>query len=738
MKNKSIFTVGAILLAIAASAQPIPPARQYFHDRIDASQKFIMNMDGNSDDDAFYPSTTKDINKKANKSLTSEIDNIQKIIERNKKLSQNEKIKYLVGLNDVLDGFKLLYKNKTVLGSQITPIIASFEDATLADIEGESIEPGLRNKGYEIIDLIGNTNAFKDNKGKRAVQNLLIEKMVIRDPIKGLGLLNKDFDNYPRTDSLLAVVAKQDQDAVYSWARSYGKLGKYILNDATDPLVKAIGNIARTKQGRQYFPFLDNIYKDRITIDEIDEALASQNKYYTLLVKTNIDYAERILNKQPVYGKAAIDNKVKEVGQNAYIKKINGLHEKPNAVRFASIRDLTPQELYYLVVLNEEEIYTSSYVTRGDGLYNQIFTHKISGDDLIGSVNADHYRKWIKMASIYNTLDDFLGRMQEDNAKTIIKAFVRNLDQRNGKDSLQDAVDVAGSYSSIRDKNTKELVLNEIKLNRNAAKVEKNLKKFRIYDILNTLFLSMDDPSIDLTATLGIDPVYFMNLDKLKDSSGRIVIQQFFYGDSDGRIFYPDFINRFSGNGWKLTQNKYWSTLSSTSGTPITIYTNKPLYQVEGDGQDQEAQDALQAYFDDNNIQPKIVIHRGHSYHLSATIHQLANSAKIVLLGSCGGFQSLNEVLDRAPGTQIISTKQTGTGAMNIALITAIVDKLRGGSDLDWINMWKSLSEKNKSDQHFSDYVPPYQNLGAVFIMAFQKLEEIDVQQDSPKTTSAR
>ncbi len=727
-RKKLLLGIISLFATGISYAQSIPPARQFFHDKIDASQKLIMSMDGNKSDKNFHPTTIAEINKNAHKAATKDIDNIQKVIERNGDLNGNEKIGYLKSLNDALENFARLYKSGDVKGSLLITLVSSFEDAMLADFEGESIEPVLRSKGYDVIKLVSETTAFEKNAGQEEIKHLLVEKIIDKDPSKGLALLEGDFDKYPRKDSLLSAVALKDQEVIYNWARSYGKLGRYILNDATDPLVKTIGNIARTKQGRQYFPFLDDLYKGKITVDEIDAVLNNPQKYYSLLVKTNINYAERIANKETVYGKQAIDNKVKEVGEATYINKINALHSSPAGPRFASIRNLTPQELYYLVVMNEEVTYTSSYVTRGGGLYNQVFANKITGDELIQSVYADHYRKWIKMASIYNTLDDFISRMETENARTLMKAFVRNLDQTKGKDSLQDAVDVAGSFSSIKDPKVKDLVLTEVKMNRENARREKNLKKFRIYDVLNTLFMSMDDPTIDLTATLGIDPVYFMNIDRLKDTSGRVVIQQFFYGDDDGRLFYPDFMNRFSGSGWRVKQNQYWSEVSTTSGTPITIYTNKPLYKVEGDGMDKDAQDKLQTYFDENGIEPKIVIHRGHSYHLPETIEQLASSSKVVLLGSCGGFQSLNEVLERAPGTQIISSKQTGTGALNIALITSIVDRIRAGKDLDWVNMWKALSEQNKNDAYFADYVPPYQNLGAVFLMAFQKMHEADEQ----------
>ena len=52
------------------------------------------------------------------------------------------------------------------------------------------------------------------------------------------------------------------------------------------------------------------------------------------------------------------------------------------------------------------------------------------------------------MAANFNQLDTFLKTMPVNNSATLMKAFVANLDDGN---NLEDAVDVADSYSSITD-----------------------------------------------------------------------------------------------------------------------------------------------------------------------------------------------------------------------------------------------------------------------------------------------
>lgn len=118
---------------------------------------------------------------------------------------------------------------------------------------------------------------------------------------------------------------------------------------------------------------------------------------------------------------------------------------------------------------------------------------------------------------------------------------------------------------------------------------------------------------------------------------------------------------------------------------------------------------------------PSIVIHRGHSYHLRSTIEQLAASAKIVILGGCGGYQNLNDVLDICPTAQIISTKQVGTGVINKGIINEISETLRIGQNLNWPSLWINMAQKLGANYKatFDDYIPPHKNLGAIFIMAY-------------------
>nr|MBA4167196.1 hypothetical protein [Chitinophagaceae bacterium] len=420
----------------------------------------------------------------------------------------------------------------------------------------------------------------------------------------------------------------------------------------------------------------------------------------------------------------ALTDRMSSKAKQYFIREINALHTVDNEnIRFKRLEGLTPQELYYLIVLGEDEIYTSSYLN----VYKKIFQRMAvpRGDSLLLTVNGDYFRKFIKMAAGYNTLNDFLGKMDKENATTTMKAFVIHLENTDG---LEEAVDVADSYSSIMDKDLPlaKYISSEVKWNLDRNITTNNKRGIVIYNLLNVLFQSADTTAkVDLSKQLGIASIYGEDYNSLTDDSGRVVQQVFFYGDEDkdGQNSFENFMKMFRGKPeWKVTMNENWVTIISAKGKPVWIFANRPL--LGDDDPDAKAQARLGDFLEENHLKPSIVIHRGHSYHLQYTLNQLSPSAKIVVLGSCGGYNNLNEVLTVCEDAQIISSKQVGTKTVNEPILQAINGSLLSGKNIDWVSMWKGLESKFKdaaSREKFEDYIPPYKNLGAILIKAYRK-----------------
>jgi len=712
------------LLAQTSYAQsPYPYSvakdRMLFHDNVDKEQKKLLK-DGSVQ-------LTKDeaVNLQIEDALIRRLDGFQQQIEIDSTLTGNDKKKYLRGLEFMLRGFNQNWNKRDYSASQAPALLQAYVDAMELDRQKSSIQPVISKNEWGVGKIIVECFLLpSENIGVAPSRLELMRKYLGMHPDEILPILSRN-PEVPYVDSFIVVAAHDNPMKLYDYAQGNGRLANRIRSHS-DPLVKAIARMANSKSGQMYFPFLDNILAGKISFGEIDSVKNNDFLYYRLLVKTRLDYVEQTMNTgKPVWAMDAILDRMSFKAKEYFIREINALHDQNNLnIRFKRLEGLTPQELYYLCVLGEDEIYTSSYVA---GVYPRIFERMQNprSDSLLIAVHGDYFRKFIKMAAGYNTLNDFLGRMDKDNANTLMKAFVIGLEKTKG---LEDAVDVADSYSSIVDKNAElaKFVLQETEWNLRRNESDNNKRGVVIYRILKSLFESTDTSNkVDLSATLGIPPVYSIDYKSLTDDTGRVIQQVFFYGDEDkdGQHSYVNFMSMFRRSEWKITENPQWVTITSTKGKPVWIFANKPLYGPNDP--DAKAQAKLGEYLAAKKLKPTVVIHRGHSYHLKYTLEQLAPTAKIVVLGSCGGYNNLNDVLTICQDAHIISSKQVGTKTVNEPILQAINSDLAAGKNIDWISIWKELSSRFQNDaaarEKFDDYIPPYKNLGAIFIKAYRR-----------------
>jgi hypothetical protein len=175
----------------------------------------------------------------------------------------------------------------------------------------------------------------------------------------------------------------------------------------------------------------------------------------------------------------------------------------------------------------------------------------------------------------------------------------------------------------------------------------------------------------------------------------------------------------FSTTNWKIDRsNPQWIVIKSIKGKPVSIYANAAL--PEETGEDEKAQKALCAYLQKNKLFPTITIHRGHSYFANSTIELMAPSSKIVFMGSCGGFHLIDVILHKSEDAHIIASKQIGKTSINKPFFELLTEKIRNGNNIDWIPFWREFKTK-AGTEGFEDYIPPYKNLGAIFIKAYKK-----------------
>lgn len=713
-------------LAIPASYKP-EFRRQINHDGIDAEQKIILSIDG-KEDKLFTPSDKEEINLMLTRSLVKKTDWIQYSIETDSGLDHRLKVFYLSELEKLLRYFRQNWKgvgDRKINPLNLSIIITTYEACMQAERKGESIENIVNALPYDAGTNIINAGVFEKNRGYQPAKDRQVLKLCLLYPDRIFPILQQNPD-VPFADSLIRTLDKRKYARqFYDYAAAGNKLGAIIRSITDDVFIKTIAIMARSKSGQQYFPFLDNIVNGKITLREIDDAKDDSLLYYQLLVRTQMDYVARAINKDTAFEFKSLTRRLEDKAKADFVNIINGLHNERNPdIRFKSIQSLNAQELYYLAVSSDGSIYTSSFVK---GVY-PLMMKKINnrGDSLLMLLNFDKYRKFIKMSAGFNTLDNFLASFpksdqpgDEDPANTLMRAFVKNLEKSDG---LEDGVDVADSYASIAETllPVASEMLNNIQDNYQRNLVAGNKKGIAIYNILGKLFLSADTTrNIDLTKELGIPPVYEVPFTALANDSGRVAVQLFIYGDKDGIGVFPGLISMFNNPNWKIDgSNKQWVTITAAKGRPVSLYMNRPL--PEETGEDAKAQEALCQYLEKNNIVPSVTINRGHSYNAPYTIEQMSTASKIVFMGSCGGYRMIHDILEKAPDAHIIGTKQIADAPVNNPFLKLIMEKLRTGSNIEWIPFWKELG-KMVTDKIFEDYVPPHKNLGALFIKAYTK-----------------
>lgn len=447
---------------------------------------------------------------------------------------------------------------------------------------------------------------------------------------------------------------------------------------------------------------LDDVVNYRMSAKEAHELGRQRTDLFKHLLK--------LRTNGKIIGGYSVDDELTYLATRK-VREINELHEEQDEVRFAltDSTNMPANELYTLIVYGEDEIYTSSFL----GLFKRLMARMTeeSSYEFLHNMGRNRYRTFIKMCAAYNVLPEFVGRMSLWEKRSLFNAFVGGLgDEIN---PLEQAVAVADTYGSLRDSASRETF--ELAIKKEYQQVRwKNSEAEKLYGILLELLNIKGEPS-DLDEDL--TELAVLSINKLL-KKGEHVQQHFFFDDEDGWASYGTFIARFQRPGWKIIDKGHYVVIESEVGKKVKIYANKARDEYDG-------QDELQDLFKKTQRFPDVVVHRGHSYYAQTTIETITPNSDLVLLGSCGGYNNIRQVLDYAPGAQIISSKQVGTMFVNNELIFEICENIRRGNDLDWQLIWtkvgKRLSANTTASERFADYLPPHKNLGAVLIRNYRR-----------------
>ncbi|HEY6064014.1 MAG TPA: hypothetical protein VIV35_10425 [Chitinophagaceae bacterium] len=560
--------------------------------------------------------------------------------------------------------------------------------------------------------------AFWQFRESGLLKDVAIYKRVVSSPDYVLNFL-ESFPKFRFADSLLLFAIDYNPLKIASRLEPDKSRLEEIINNKQNIYLQKIVFLSKDPNASELLPFIMPLAENRMTSADIIEKRKDATGYFQLLVNTLKKYLAGQADSSFIFLNP-LRNALKEKAIDFYANPINELHGAADEVRFASVKGLRTEDIYYIITSCEDELYTSSYL----GLYKRLMEHlnTSSVESLFETVQYDNFRCFIRMAANYNTLGDFLRGMPLETATGLLRRYVSGIesDTQTGLEKAMDVADAFAGFNSVP--GISILFRNELKSNLDRCQTGRLYLGIRLYSILLKVFdlLSQKDDVNKLWSNLGNPEL--LERKALQNKYGEIIQLVLFYGDEDGNASFNNFINLFKDPGeWEITQNDLWVTIRSLSDQPIFIYANLPLDEKKE--MDLLAQDSLCAFLHQLQAEPVILIHRGHSYHLPETLKRLQPSVKLTILGSCGGSNSIISVASISPDAQIIVSKKIGSQFINDPMIDVINETLQHKKDLVWTEVWEKLRTRFRKDEFalnlFNEYIPPSKNVSLFVLKLF-------------------
>ena len=669
--------------------------------------KFFHQLSYISNDSVFVQQLSR--------SVKIEVDSIYSFIIADPSLAAAEKEKAILSLGYFMNE---LGKNVAQQRSEMYDIpgaVKSYRSILKALLSHKSINNLLAALPPRRTQVLA--ASFSQYKEHGLLDDLAVYKRIVSTPEFILSFLeNKPGFRY--TDSLLLIAAINDPAKIVL----YLNRGKPALQDSIrntkNIYLQQIITLAADRNASELLPFVTPIAEGRITKAEVLEARKDVVKYFQLLVNTMKEL--RGPGDPSFIFQKLLRKGLKEKSLAFYVNQVNELHNAADAIRFESVKGLRPEDIYYVITSCGDELYTSSFL----GLYKRLMENfkSQSADSLFSIVQYDNFRTFMRMTANYNVLIDFLNKMPQEKATDIVKRFISGV-ETDTNSGLEKAMDIADSFTGLDSAVAiSDMIQKELQSNFNRCKSGQLYFGMRLYSILLQVFdLVKQKNSLNkLWTTLG----NYEKLERktLQNKNGEVNQIVLFYGDDDGIASFKNFQKLFTDTSkWKTSKNENWVTIRSVSDQPIVIYANLPLDEKEE--LDRKAQDSLFIYLKQETIEPVVLVHRGHSYHLDNTLKRLTPSIRLAILGSCGGSNSAISIASINPDAQLIVSKKTGSKSINDPIINIINETLLNKEDLLWPVIWEKLSARFSNDEFtrnlFSEYIPPGKNVSLFVLKLF-------------------
>lgn len=674
--------------------------RSSVQEKLDQKQAYLDLWDGTKDSLVSFKDPM--LTSRASRAYISLIDSVQVWVEQPHRdgFERYKDLIHLYGFVNKISSsnyqFASYYED---LFENMYSILKHKEDSTLMDYLMRNVQAS-----------ISNTPLFVDHPAAP----VFLKKACLLYPNEVL----KELNTFAKKDYALSIVeevAYVSPQALKKYFSGRNSVNALLLESKDELVIMLIDLFRKYGNESKVYYFADLMLHEKQSPDLLNSLSQYPKAYLNGLIT--------VRKKNNPVGVYDVE---RELGVKALeeVRKVNDLHDLTDSTkRFAAVRDMGALELYTLIVYSPEEIFTSTFNGMFERLLYQMKKEGINGYYLLEMGNYNRFRTFIKLCAGYNSLGKFLATMSEAEAEEILKRFVSTLNPDDG--NLSEAVNVADTFGSLEDMKYLKIFEGHLKTEFLQPSLSKDTRI--LYGLLLKLLYQKigtqpDSTLREMLTLYPLPPIEGLSVAEISGAQQHTQMH-FFFDDEDGLTSYSTFISAFKAAGFAVEEKEYFVKITGKGKTSVVIYANKPLFEREGQLQ-------LSNMVQEGSIQPTVIVHRGHSYYAMNTISNIPAFAKVVFLGSCGGYHNISEVIKRAPDVHIIASKQIGTYVVNNTLLVEMSKTIQQNDQLTWASLWKQLDTRLKGSgkgyERFLDYVPPHKNMGAIFIQAYNRLSQVD------------
>jgi hypothetical protein len=451
-------------------------------------------------------------------------------------------------------------------------------------------------------------------------------------------------------------------------------------------------------------------------------------------------------NGHPWQMEAAKDVLQSIVGDRLII--MDNLEDKSG--RYAAVEGASSAELYAMIAFGETQAtWTTRYL---HGLLEKALkkeageksildrmegslTREGGVNGLIDSMNGAGYSQFVKNMAAGNRMEQFIDMANTDQGRRdLINEFVRNIDPSPSSGNIGHvaqviAYDHSDEVSGLIRKAVEEEYANAVEA--------EDLERIDIYGTLSALYQEDATWLGDRSAEYEFPKQEGLSAEKMYNKWGENVQVHYYFADKDGHWSFLNFMQQHDEkHGWSAEDHGSFVIVSKDGeGGEVVIYANKPTASVGGDKEVMEADFSelqrlreghgwgdpgiadvprtlwedgrpdgmadMKVHMEKEEREPHVQVHRGHSFYNGHTYKRLEPSVQLVIMASCDGEATVQNVFKVNPDAQTIYTTWTGTVGVNDAMLGGIDGQLLTGEGIEWDGVRKYTVE------HISDSYEP-------------------------------